>query len=44
MEFEDDRDLRYYLDEDPVHVGFANSLDEHVESVQALDFVAGVFR
>lgn len=44
MEFEHDKDLRYYLDEDPVHVGFANSLNEHVESVQALDFVPGIFQ
>lgn len=43
MEFEYDKDLRYYLEEDPVHVDFANSLDEYVENVKALDFVPGSF-
>lgn len=43
MEFDNDDDIHYYLHDDPIHLAFANSLDEHVESVQALDFEPGLF-
>lgn len=43
MEFENEEDRKYYLEEDPAHLEFVKSLDGVVQGITVLDFVPGVF-
>lgn len=45
MEFENEKDRKYYLEEDPAHLGFVKSLGGGglVTKVRVVDFTAGVF-
>jgi len=45
MEMENEKDLAYYIDEDPVHTQFKNLIrgELNVAGVVAMDFVDGTF-
>lgn len=43
MEFENVEDRDYYVEKDPVHRSFIESLGPFVAGAQVIDFVPGVF-
>jgi hypothetical protein len=43
VEFENDDDRTYYLDQDPAHLAFKKSIGTVVKKVQVVDFTPGVF-
>jgi hypothetical protein len=42
VEFENDKDRKYYLEKDPAHLGFVKSIGGVVARAQVIDFVPGV--
>ncbi len=42
-EFESDGDRKYYLEKDPAHLAFVQSIAGVVAKVQVVDFSPGVF-
>jgi hypothetical protein len=42
-EFENEEDRRYYLESDPAHRAFVESIGGIVVKAQVVDFVPGVF-
>ncbi len=43
MEFESEEDWKYYLEKDPAHLEFKQSLKPFAEKVGCLDYQPGVF-
>ncbi len=43
MEFQSVADRDYYVDRDPFHQQFVNSLGPYVAGAQVIDFVPGMF-
>jgi hypothetical protein len=43
VQFENEGDRKYYLEKDPVHLAFKNSIGAVVKKVQVVDFTPGVF-
>jgi hypothetical protein len=43
IEFENEEDRKYYLEEDPAHLGFVKGLSGIVETIRVVDFTPGVF-
>jgi hypothetical protein len=43
VEFEDEDDRKYYLEQDPAHMEASKTVHEIVKKAQILDFTAGVF-
>jgi hypothetical protein len=45
MEFENEEDRKYYVERDPAHLAFVESIGSAVkeEQAQAVDFTPGVF-
>lgn len=41
--FKDEEDRRYYLEEDPAHLAFVESLTEIIQNVRVVDYSPGVF-
>jgi hypothetical protein len=42
-EFASEEDRKYYLEKDPAHIAFIQSLGGEIEKIQVVDFTAGVF-
>jgi hypothetical protein len=43
VEFDNETDRKYYLESDPAHLGFIESLKGVIARAQVVDFVPGVF-
>ncbi|MCJ1482633.1 hypothetical protein MMC06_002799 [Schaereria dolodes] len=43
VEFENEEDRKYYLEQDPAHLGFVKTLDGIMERVRIVDYEPGVF-
>jgi len=43
VQFENEEDRKYYLEKDPAHLAFKNSLGAVVKKVQVVDFTPGTF-
>jgi hypothetical protein len=43
VQFENAEDRKYYLEKDPAHLAFKNSIGAVVKKVQVVDFTPGVF-
>ncbi len=43
MEFENEEDRKYYLEKDPAHLAFVESIGSVVKKAQVVDFTVGVF-
>jgi hypothetical protein len=43
VEFANEEDRTYYLEKDPVHLGFVKSIGGVVKNAQVVDFTPGVF-
>jgi hypothetical protein len=43
MWFDSEKDRDYYINEDPVHKAFGESLGPILQSVRVVDFVPGVY-
>ncbi len=41
--FKDEEDRRYYLEEDPAHLAFVESLADIIQNVRVVDYSPGVF-
>jgi Stress responsive A/B Barrel Domain len=42
VEFENEADRKYYLEQDPAHLGFVKSIGGVVAKAQVIDFSPGV--
>ncbi|KAL2215387.1 stress responsive A/B barrel domain protein [Thermoascus aurantiacus ATCC 26904] len=42
IEFESEEDRKYYLEQDPAHLAFVQSIGAVVERIQVVDFTPGV--
>lgn len=42
-EFENEADRKYYLENDPAHLAFVESIGGIVAKAQVIDFIPGVF-
>ena len=43
VEFENEEDRKYYLEQDPAHLAFVKSLKDIVEKAQIVDYEPSVF-
>lgn len=42
-EFATEEDRKYYLEEDPVHLAFVQSIEPIIQNVRVVDYVPGEF-
>jgi hypothetical protein len=43
VEFENEEDRKYYLEKDPAHLAFVESIGSVLKKAQVVDFTVGVF-